>query len=64
MRRSVLLATTAITMTLVGCQGEVPRPTGPVPDALKFQLKSIDGQQVDMARYHGRVVVIVNVTNY
>ena len=51
-------------MTLVGCQGEVPRPTGPVPDALKFQLKSIDGQQVDMARYHGRVVVIVNVTNY
>ena len=49
---------------MVGCQREVPRPSGPVPDALNFRLKSIDGEQVDMSRYHGRVVVVVNVANY
>jgi len=54
----------AIAIVLAGCQREVPRPSGPVPDALNFRLKSIDGEQVDMSQYHGRVVVVVNVANY
>ncbi|MBQ16109.1 MAG: hypothetical protein CMJ65_03180 [Planctomycetaceae bacterium] len=64
MKLPALLAVAAAAIVMVGCQREVPRPSGPVPDALNFRLKSIDGEQVDMSRYHGRVVVVVNVANY
>ena len=34
-----------------------------VPDALNFKMKSIDGKTVDLAKYQGKVVMIVNVAS-
>jgi glutathione peroxidase len=34
-----------------------------VPKALQFSMKNIDGKQVDLARYQGKVVLIVNVAS-
>jgi glutathione peroxidase len=34
-----------------------------VPPVLQFQMKDIDGKQVDLARYKGKVVLIVNVAS-
>ena len=33
------------------------------PAALKFKMKSIDGKVVDLAKYHGKVVMIVNLAS-
>ena len=33
------------------------------PGALKFKVKSIDGKAVDLAKYKGKVVLIVNLAS-
>ena len=33
------------------------------PAALKFKMKSIDGKVVDLAKYQGKVVMIVNLAS-
>ena len=35
-----------------------------VPPALAFTVKSIDGEQVPLSRYQGKVVLIVNVASF
>lgn len=35
----------------------------PVPAALHFKMKSLDGKEVDLARYQGKVVLMVNVAS-
>src|SRR5213080_100997 len=35
----------------------------PAPAALNFTMKSIDGKPVDLSRYQGRVVLMVNVAS-
>jgi glutathione peroxidase len=34
-----------------------------VPDVLNFKMKSLDGKDVDLARYKGKVVMFVNVAS-
>jgi glutathione peroxidase len=34
-----------------------------VPDVLNFKMKSLDGKEVDLAKYQGKVVLIVNVAS-
>ena len=34
-----------------------------VPKALNFKMKSLQGQEVDLAKYQGKVVLIVNVAS-
>ncbi len=34
-----------------------------VPAALKFKMDSLDGKKVDMAKYQGKVVLVVNVAS-
>jgi glutathione peroxidase len=34
-----------------------------VPPALSFKMKSLAGKEVDLSKYHGRVVMIVNVAS-
>jgi len=36
----------------------------PVPPALNFKVKDIDGQDVDLSRYQGQVVLVVNVASF
>lgn len=35
-----------------------------VPDALNFKMKSLNGKEVDLSKYKGKVVLIVNVASY
>jgi glutathione peroxidase len=35
-----------------------------VPAALNFKMKSIDGDEVDLSQYSGKVVMIVNVASF
>ena len=54
---------TAIALAILsGAQG---KPSGgtTVPAALNFTMKSIDGGSVDLSKYQGRVVLMVNVAS-
>jgi glutathione peroxidase len=39
------------------------RPGGKVPDVLNFTMKSITGQPVNLSKYQGKVVLIVNTAS-
>jgi glutathione peroxidase len=36
----------------------------PVPPALNFKMKDIDGKEVDLGRYQGKVLLVVNVASF
>jgi glutathione peroxidase len=36
---------------------------GKVPDVLNFKMKALDGKEVDLAKFQGKVVLIVNVAS-
>jgi glutathione peroxidase len=38
-------------------------PAGKTPAPLKFKMKSIDGKEVDLAKYEGKVLLVVNVAS-
>ena len=41
----------------------VPGQTAEPPASLKFKMKSIDGKPVDMKKYNGRVMLVVNLAS-
>src|SRR6516162_2968719 len=54
---------TAIALAILS--GAQTKPTGgvTVPAALNFTMKSLDGKVVDLSKYQGRVVLMVNVAS-
>jgi glutathione peroxidase len=54
---------TAIALAIL--TGVQTKPTGgtTVPPALNFTMKTIDGKAVDLSKYEGRVVLMVNVAS-
>jgi glutathione peroxidase len=52
----LMLALLLLTTTITG-------EDKPVPPVLNFTLKSIDGQDVNLAQYQGKVVMMVNVAS-
>src|SRR5215469_17702784 len=52
-------------MALALFAGAQTKPTGSVkvPAALNFTMSSIDGKTVDLSRYQGQVVLMVNVAS-
>src|SRR6516162_1034122 len=54
---------TAIALAIL--TGAQTKPAGgtPVPAALNFTMKTIDGKAVDLSKYQGRVVLMVNVAS-
>jgi len=61
MSRSLVLTLLAgISMTA----GVVAEEKKAVPPALSFTVKDIDGKDVSMSKFQGRVVMIVNVASY
>jgi glutathione peroxidase len=55
-------AVTAGVFGSAGCAAPVPG-VKQTESALQFIMKSLDGQEVDLARYEGQVVLIVNVAS-
>ena len=64
---AAVIATLGVaTLVSFGCQEQRPprKPSaGPVPESLSFQVNSIDGEPVNLARYFGKVVVVVNIAS-
>jgi len=50
---------------LIGLAAALAAPAGDkkVPDVLNFKMKDINGKEVDLSRYQGKVVMFVNVAS-
>lgn len=57
--RGYLLAAGLVAMAALG----VGAKENDVPAVLSFQMKSLDGKPVDLAKYKGKVVLMVNVAS-
>ena len=66
MNTAMIATLGAVVLVAFGCQDQRPQkisPVGPVPESLNFQVKSIDGEPVNLARYFGKGVVVVNIAS-
>ena len=66
MNAAMIATLGAALLVSFGCQDQPPQktaPAGPVPESLNFQVTSIDGEPVNLARYFGKVVVVVNIAS-
>ena len=54
---------TAIVLAILAGQQTKPSGGTTVPAALNFTMKSIDGKAIDLSKYQGRVVLMVNVAS-
>ena len=54
----------AASLALLGLvSSPLPAADKAAPAALKFKMNSIDGKQVDLSKYHGRVILVVNLAS-
>jgi glutathione peroxidase len=60
---AIAMALSAATGLYGLAQEEEKEMKGATPAALNFRMKNIDGEEVDLARYHGDVVLVVNVAS-
>lgn len=56
---SVLSVVLGMVVSSVGAEKDVKK----VPDALNFKMRALDGKEVDLSRYQGKVVMVVNVAS-
>jgi glutathione peroxidase len=61
MRKAV--AAMAATLLVAVVSGLVHSAEKKVPPVLNFKMKKLDGQEVNLADYHGKVVLFVNVAS-
>ncbi len=61
MRATILILTGAFVVP-VAAQSQ-PQGETRVPPVLRFEMKDIDGRKVDLGRYRGKVVLVVNVAS-
>jgi glutathione peroxidase len=50
-------------LAVVGTSRAADEESGAVPAALNFKMKGLDGKEVDLSKYRGKVVLIVNVAS-
>lgn len=50
-------------MLLSAASAHAEEKKGEVPPVLKFKMKGLDGKDVDLSRYQGKVLLIVNVAS-
>lgn len=60
---SVIALTLGVVLTSVAAHGADKSGDKKVPAALNFKMKSLDGKEVDLSKYQGKVVMIVNVAS-
>src|SRR5690348_2440688 len=68
MRMAALLSLSVFFLTglMIGAQSATTRPspeTKPVPAALNFTMNSLEGKPVNLAKYQGKVVLMVNTAS-
>jgi glutathione peroxidase len=67
MSKILLMVTIASGLMLVGLgitrADDAKKEDNAVPPVLSFKMKSLDGQDVDLSKYQGKVVLIVNTAS-
>jgi glutathione peroxidase len=64
MHRAVCLGLSMLVMSASALTADDDRKEGSkVPEVLNFKMKSLDGKEVDLARYQGKVILIVNTAS-
>ncbi|HVX86816.1 MAG TPA: glutathione peroxidase [Phycisphaerae bacterium] len=59
-----ILALPLLVASAVAVMAAAPAPaTQPTPAALNFKVKDIDGKDVDLAQFKGKVILVVNVAS-
>src|SRR5688572_11614585 len=53
----------ALVMALMAVPQTKPQETAKVPDVLNFTMNSLDGKPVNLSKYKGKVVLMVNVAS-
>ncbi|HZI51429.1 MAG TPA: glutathione peroxidase [Terriglobia bacterium] len=53
----------ALVMALMAVPQTKPQETAKVPDVLNFTMNSLDGKPVNLSKYQGNVVLMVNVAS-
>jgi glutathione peroxidase len=61
--RKAVAAMAATLLVAVVVSGMVHSAEKKVPPVLNFKMKKLDGQEVNLADYHGKVVLFVNVAS-
>jgi len=62
-RLMLLILLGGIAMTLSSLSSAAEKEERKVPAALNFKMKSLAGKEVDLSKYHGKVVLVVNVAS-
>jgi glutathione peroxidase len=62
-RFAPLIMLGGIAMTLSSLSAAAEKEEKKIPAALDFKMKSLEGKEVDLRKYHGKVVIIVNVAS-
>lgn len=63
MRKQTLIPFAVLAVAVTGCSTPNPPAEGQADTVLRHNMTSIDGEQVDLANYKGKVVLIVNVAS-
>src|SRR5215813_8701493 len=53
----------AVILALITVPQTKPQEKAKVPDVLNFTMNSLDGKPVDLSKYQGKVVLMVNVAS-
>jgi glutathione peroxidase len=61
--RSLTFALAAALLAVPAARTDEKKPAARVPAVLNFKMKGLDGKEVDLSKYRGKVVLIVNVAS-
>jgi glutathione peroxidase len=59
----LIVSAVAGALFLLTCVTSIPAEDKKVPAVLNFKMKSLDGKEVELSKYQGKVVLIVNVAS-
>jgi len=62
-RNIALLTASVVALVFIVAPASVAEGAEKVASALNFQMKSLDGKPVDLSKYQGKVVLMVNVAS-
>jgi glutathione peroxidase len=63
MFRTPLALTAILAVAVCSADESKPKVSSAMPSPLSYTMKSLDGEDVDLAKYKGKVVLVVNVAS-
>jgi glutathione peroxidase len=63
MNKLVILIAVLVSFTFAFAGDDPKKESNPVPPVLNFKMKSLDGKDVDLSQYQGKVLLMVNTAS-